>query len=121
MSVPSVASCSSVWANLKQRMIKSTLIILAAGVIDGKVTGFKLDPATGKMKTVFLVDDKTTCLVALVGSMPRLGGFLPSRTRLNRWRSAPWSPPVSADESISPTVKGFIVMQFMTKSAAAGK
>jgi hypothetical protein len=33
----------------------------------GKVAGMKLDPATGQMKTVFVVDDRTTCLVALIG------------------------------------------------------
>ena len=33
----------------------------------GKVAGIKLDPATGAMKTVFVVGDRTTCLVALVG------------------------------------------------------
>ena len=33
----------------------------------GKVAGIKLDPATGQMKTVFVVDDRTTCLVALIG------------------------------------------------------
>jgi hypothetical protein len=32
-----------------------------------QVAGIKLDQATGEMKTVFLVDDKTTCLVALIG------------------------------------------------------
>lgn len=33
----------------------------------GKVAGVKLDQATGEMKTVFVVDDRTTCLVALIG------------------------------------------------------
>jgi hypothetical protein len=33
----------------------------------GKVAGIKLDPVTGEMKNVFVVDDKTTCLVALIG------------------------------------------------------
>ncbi len=33
----------------------------------GKVAGIKLDPVTGQMKTVFVVNDKTTCLVALIG------------------------------------------------------
>jgi hypothetical protein len=33
----------------------------------GKVAGLKLDQATGEMKTVFVVDDRTTCLVALIG------------------------------------------------------
>jgi hypothetical protein len=33
----------------------------------GKVAGVKLDQATGEMKTAFVVDDRTTCLVALVG------------------------------------------------------
>jgi hypothetical protein len=33
----------------------------------GKVAGVKLDQATGELKTVFVVDDRTTCLVALVG------------------------------------------------------
>jgi hypothetical protein len=33
----------------------------------GKVAGMKLDQATGELKTVFVVDDRTTCLVALVG------------------------------------------------------
>jgi hypothetical protein len=33
----------------------------------GKVAGMKLDQATGELKVVFVVDDRTTCLVALVG------------------------------------------------------
>jgi hypothetical protein len=33
----------------------------------GKVAGLKLDRATGEMKTVFVVADRTTCLVALIG------------------------------------------------------
>jgi hypothetical protein len=33
----------------------------------GKVAGVKIDQATGELKTVFVVDDRTTCLVALVG------------------------------------------------------
>ena len=33
----------------------------------GKVTGLRLDQTTGEMKTVFIVDDRTTCLVALIG------------------------------------------------------
>jgi hypothetical protein len=33
----------------------------------GKVAGMKLDQATGELRTVFVVDDRTTCLVALVG------------------------------------------------------
>jgi hypothetical protein len=33
----------------------------------GKVAAIKLDPASGEMKTMFIVDDRTTCLVALIG------------------------------------------------------
>jgi hypothetical protein len=33
----------------------------------GKVAGIKLNAANGAMKTVFVVDDRTTCLVALIG------------------------------------------------------
>jgi hypothetical protein len=33
----------------------------------GKVAGVKLDQATGELKTVFVVDDRTTCLAALIG------------------------------------------------------
>jgi hypothetical protein len=33
----------------------------------GKVAGMKLDQATGELKIVFVVDDRTTCLVALIG------------------------------------------------------
>jgi hypothetical protein len=33
----------------------------------GKVAGIKLDPSSGAMTTAFIVDDRTTCLVALIG------------------------------------------------------
>ena len=33
----------------------------------GKVAGMKLDQKTGELKIVFVVDDRTTCLVALIG------------------------------------------------------
>jgi hypothetical protein len=33
----------------------------------GKVAGMKLDQATGELRGVFVVNDRTTCLVALVG------------------------------------------------------
>ena len=42
-------------------------MVYAQDLCVGKVAGIKLDPATGEMKTAFVVDDRTTCLVALVG------------------------------------------------------
>jgi hypothetical protein len=37
----------------------------------GKVASIKLDPASGDMKTVFIVDDRTRCLVGLIGTKDR--------------------------------------------------
>jgi len=37
----------------------------------GKVAGIKLEPTSGEMKTVFVVDDRTTCLVGLIGPMDK--------------------------------------------------
>jgi hypothetical protein len=34
----------------------------------GKVAGMKLDQKMGELKNIFVVDDRTTCLVALVGA-----------------------------------------------------
>jgi hypothetical protein len=42
-------------------------MLYSADVGLGKVAGIKLDQTSGEMKTVFVVDDKTTCLQGLIG------------------------------------------------------
>lgn len=43
-------------------------MIYSADMGIGKLAGIKLDPATGEMKTVFVVDDMTTAFMPLIGS-----------------------------------------------------
>jgi hypothetical protein len=42
-------------------------MIYSADMGIGKLAGIKLDPATGEMKTVFVVDDMTTAFMPLFG------------------------------------------------------
>jgi len=46
-----------------------------------KVAGIKLEPKTGAMNTVFVVDDRTTCLVALIGPKDKCDAHLQPASR----------------------------------------
>jgi hypothetical protein len=46
-------------------------MIYSADMGIGKLAGIKLDPATGDMKTVFVVDDMTTAFMPLIGPKDR--------------------------------------------------
>jgi hypothetical protein len=55
------------WAPPKTGSDAENSMVYAQDLGVGKVAGMKLDQASGELKTQFVVDDRTTCLVALVG------------------------------------------------------